>query len=560
MAMGVALVACGGEAPVGAGPVSRSLSAPVGQGSAGSTAENQSAQAVWLGAARRNTAELQTASAAAAGHSPNAASIRPKMVGLMPVHRFFNTRTLAHFYTGSEAERASVLANLPQFRYEGVAFEAVPTPVGGMSPVYRFYNLQTGVHFYTISDEERAFVEASLSSLLRYEGVAYYASKTAGAGLFPLYRFYLSDKGHHFYTASGSEAAQVRATLPQYRDEGVSYYLPAASVGPTAPSLSLSVVATSVPYGGSTNLSWTSAQASDCSASGGWTGTRTTSGSASTGVLTANAVFTLVCSGPGGSVAQSVQVTVVGSGGVTGLDFPANQPYAGDVRFRFTGSNLLDPYPATYIWRVNVRQQPGYYTTFFWGPDGPFTAQSYYGAHPYPDGGGSSTLTHKWEVSIEGTDTVTDVNGHNTAIRYGDWHTQALVVRRVNTDEVEASFYWDLPDTTKLIRHTTQYTDYANTFGSRPYSGMALSFGDAPWALGSERLNGILRGIQIYSAQLSLSEVLSEVSAPLSTPTGSSAIWYLNLNPTPTDITDKSGRGHHPTWAGALRPSLWVGP
>jgi hypothetical protein len=89
---------------------------------------------------------------------------------------------------------------------------------------------------------------------------------------------------------------------------------------------------------------------------------------------------------------------------------------------------------------------------------------------------------------------------------------------------------------------------------------MALSFGDAPWALGSERLNGILRGIQIYSAQLSLSEVLSEVSAPLSTPTGSSAIWYLNLNPTPTDITDKSGRGHHPTWAGALRPSLWVGP
>lgn len=560
MTIGATFVACGGEAPIGAVPASRSLSATVGQGVAGSTAETRNAYAIWLGAAQRNTAELQNALADAAGRSPKAAGLSPKAAGLLYVHRFFNTETQAHFYTGSEAERGRVLANLPQFRYEGIAFEAMPTPAGGMSPVYRFYNLQTGVHFYTISDEERDFVETNLSSLLRYEGVAYYASKTAGAGLWPLYRFYLSDKGHHFYTASGSEAAHVRATLSQYRDEGVSYYLPSASVGSVAPSLSLSVVPTSVPYGGSATISWNSAQASDCSASGGWTGTRATSGSARTGVLTANAVFTLVCTGPGGSVAQSVQVTVVGSGGVTGLDFPANQPYTGDVRFRFTGSSLLDPYPATYIWRVNVRHQPGYYTTFFWGPDGPFTAQGYYGAHPYPDGGGSSTLTHKWEVSIEGTDTVTDLNGHNTAIRYGDWHTQALVVRRINTDEVEASFFWDLPDTTKLIRHTTRYTDYANTFGSRPYSGMALSFGDAPWALGSERLNGVLRGIQIYAAQLSLSELLSEVSAPMSTPTGSSAIWYLNLNPTPSDITDKSGRGHHPSWAGDLRPSLWVGP
>jgi hypothetical protein len=38
---------------------------------------------------------------------------------------------------------------------------------------------------------------------------------------------------------------------------------------------------------------------------------------------------------------------------------------------------------------------------------------------------------------------------------------------------------------------------------------------------------------------------------------GSASIWYVNLNPTPTDISDKSGRGHNPEWVGNARPSLW---
>jgi hypothetical protein len=67
----------------------------------------------------------------------------------------------------------------------------------------------------------------------------------------------------------------------------------------------------------------------------------------------------------------------------------------------------------------------------------------------------------------------------------------------------------------------------------------------------------MLRGIQIYSAGLSLSDVLSEVRAPLSTVAGMTSIWYLNLNPTPLDISDKSGRGHHPEWVGRERPGLW---
>jgi hypothetical protein len=73
----------------------------------------------------------------------------------------------------------------------------------------------------------------------------------------------------------------------------------------------------------------------------------------------------------------------------------------------------------------------------------------------------------------------------------------------------------------------------------------------------AERLNGILRGIRLYSASLSQADILSEATSPLSTSAGTAGVWYMNMNPTPSDISDKSGRGHHPAWAGTGRPALW---
>jgi hypothetical protein len=252
-----------------------------------------------------------------------------------------------------------------------------------------------------------------------------------------------------------------------------------------------------------------------------------------------------------------VENAFAASAQISGLDYPSNEPFGDDLRFRFVTTNLLNPYPATYVWRIRPRQQTGYYTTFFWGPDGDFTGTSFYGAHPYPDGGSTGT-THKWEISIEGEDDVVDENGHSTQVIYGDWFQQALVVRLVNADEIEATFFWDLPDTSKRIVHTTQFTDYATTFGSPPYPGKALSFGDAPWSIGNERLSGVLRGIQIYAATLSLVDISAEIENPLSSVAGGSSIWYLNINPTPNDISDHSGHAHHPAWASSARPALWI--
>jgi hypothetical protein len=219
------------------------------------------------------------------------------------------------------------------------------------------------------------------------------------------------------------------------------------------------------------------------------------------------------------------------------------------MRFRFL--NPLAMYPATFIWRAYPRRQNGYYTMFFWGNDGQFwwdsgSPNSYYGAHPYPTSppNGSS---HAWELSVEGGDFV------NGAVVYDRWYTQALRVWSDGSGK-HHEFYWDLPNTDASRRVSrTSSSGYANKTPPVP----ALTFGDAPWNPGNEVWNGIMRGFQIYTANLSVADMLSEVNTPYSSSAGASSIWYLNLNPTPSDIADKSGRGHNPQWVGGERPSLW---
>lgn len=76
------------------------------------------------------------------------------------------------------------------------------------------------------------------------------------------------------------------------------------------PTLSFSVAPTSVTSGGSATLTWSSTNAASCTASGGWSGTKATSGSQSTGALSANQSYGLSCVGAGGSVNRSVSVSV----------------------------------------------------------------------------------------------------------------------------------------------------------------------------------------------------------------------------------------------------------
>jgi hypothetical protein len=254
----------------------------------------------------------------------------------------------------------------------------------------------------------------------------------------------------------------------------------------------------------------------------------------------------------------------------SGLEFPRNDqvPDGETVRFKFTnphtkGLPIYGPggNGVTYIFKVLPKQHVGYYTTFFWANDdgkGEFdtftwkdnftVADTYYGMHPYPDSGTSDGTTHRWEISLMGGDLT------NGTVDYGRWHTQAVRVWRGASGSKHHEFYWDLPFTDPAHVVTAEGSA---TYGEVNPPQPALTFGDAPWQPGRELCSCILRGIQIYSSLLSLAEIQNEIASPLSTAAGRASIRYLNVNPTPTDISDKSGRGNHPAWVGPLRPSLW---
>lgn len=253
----------------------------------------------------------------------------------------------------------------------------------------------------------------------------------------------------------------------------------------------------------------------------------------------------------------------------TGLEFPRNDqvPDGQTVRFKFTNPHLngLPIYGpggagATYIFKVRPKQQTGYYTTFFWANDdgagtvnetflwiGPGSAaDTYYGAHPYPPGSSSGT-THQWEIAVEQGDWL------NGTVVKDVWYTQVVRVWSDGSGK-HHEFYWDWPNTDAghMVTRISP-TSWGNVNPPAP----ALTFGDAPWQPGRELCSCTLRGIQIYAGLLSLADVQSELNSPQSTAAGIASIWYKNINPTPSDISDKSGAGHNPSWVGSNRPTLY---
>src|SRR3989338_3496235 len=75
-------------------------------------------------------------------------------------------------------------------------------------------------------------------------------------------------------------------------------------------TVSISVNSTSVSYNNSATLTWSSTNATSCTASGAWSGTKATSGTESTGSLTSTKIYTLTCSGVGGNSSNSGAVSV----------------------------------------------------------------------------------------------------------------------------------------------------------------------------------------------------------------------------------------------------------
>ncbi len=144
------------------------------------------------------------------------------------VHRYRNVEILGHFYTTSTAEGASLIVAGGPLQYEGVAFTGCSGggTDSGIFPVYRFKSLtQNGVYFYSMLPTEVDSVRTNLTSILRDEGIAYYAFNSAAAGRYPIYRFRNANvAGANFYTIMEEERANVIANVPGYPQEGIGFY------------------------------------------------------------------------------------------------------------------------------------------------------------------------------------------------------------------------------------------------------------------------------------------------------------------------------------------------
>jgi hypothetical protein len=277
--------------------------------------------------------------------------------------------------------------------------------------------------------------------------------------------------------------------------------------------------------------------------------------------LTTTTGYTLSCSGAGGSASASTTVTVNTAAPSGGTSYGLEWPGTGSVRRMLYWSNPFPIYDATYIFKVYPRKKVGtpypngYYTTFFWGNNGNFywdggSQNTYYGAHPYPTPAPNGP--GQWEISVDSGDYVT-----GSEVAWNRWYTQAFRAWRESASVTHHEFYWDLPDTSKVIRTTVTNSSWATRNPPAP----AIVMGQAPdwngnsWGgyAGWEEFNGVIRGIQIYSGLLSVSDILSEINTPKSTSAGNSLMWYLNVNPRPSDVTDKKGVGtpHNPSWAGS---------
>lgn len=84
-----------------------------------------------------------------------------------------------------------------------------------------------------------------------------------------------------------------------------------AAGGPPAPTVTISASPATIALGSSSTLTWSSTDATSCTASGAWAGTKATSGSQSvTPAATGSGTYTLTCTGAGGSGTGAATVTV----------------------------------------------------------------------------------------------------------------------------------------------------------------------------------------------------------------------------------------------------------
>jgi len=166
--------------------------------------------------------------------------------GSFGVYRFFDNSTGTHFFTADVTEKNALMNPAlstfrPDLREEVNNFGALNPTVTDANAisVYRFFDTRYGTHFFTASQTEAADLRNMSSSSYRpdlvYEaGSSFQEHSTQQTGDVAVYRLFDKNYGTHFYTGSQSEyAAITTAGTTTYRadlvSEGIGFYAPSGS-------------------------------------------------------------------------------------------------------------------------------------------------------------------------------------------------------------------------------------------------------------------------------------------------------------------------------------------
>jgi hypothetical protein len=141
------------------------------------------------------------------------------------------------------------------------------------------------------------------SADLNGSGVATFTSSTLAAADYSVTAAYQGDANN---AASTSSAAALTITTP----------------APAAPTVTVSVAPATITVGANATVTWSSTNATSCTASGAWSGSQATSGTLSVSPASAgSASYSLACTGAGGTANGTATLTVNAAssgGGSTG--------------------------------------------------------------------------------------------------------------------------------------------------------------------------------------------------------------------------------------------------